>query len=243
MRRAVILAGGEGTRLRPYTTVLPKPLMPIGDRPVLDIVVRQLKAPRLRADHDRHRLPGGADRGLLPRRRGLRRSRSTTSASASRSAPSGALALIEGLAEDDVLVMNGDVLTDIDYGGAARSPPRERQRRDDRDQAAPGPDLARRAALRRRGRPDAPDRLRREAHDRLHREHGRLLLRSARARPHRAGRAPGLPRPDPAADRRRRGRARLAERRLLAGHRAPRRLRAGPGGVRVGARPADPAEA
>ncbi len=44
MRRAVILAGGEGTRLRPYTTVLPKPLMPIGDRPVLDIVVRQLKA-------------------------------------------------------------------------------------------------------------------------------------------------------------------------------------------------------
>ena len=44
MKRAVILAGGEGTRLRPYTTVLPKPLMPIGDRPVLDIVVRQLKA-------------------------------------------------------------------------------------------------------------------------------------------------------------------------------------------------------
>src|SRR6202041_2770704 len=44
LKRAVILAGGEGTRLRPYTTVLPKPLMPIGDRPVLDIVVRQLKA-------------------------------------------------------------------------------------------------------------------------------------------------------------------------------------------------------
>ena len=44
MKRAVILAGGKGTRLRPYTTVLPKPLMPIGDRPVLDIVVRQLKA-------------------------------------------------------------------------------------------------------------------------------------------------------------------------------------------------------
>ena len=42
--QALILAGGEGTRLRPSTTVLPKPLMPIGDRPVLDIVVRQLKA-------------------------------------------------------------------------------------------------------------------------------------------------------------------------------------------------------
>jgi NDP-sugar pyrophosphorylase family protein len=41
-RRAVILAGGKGTRLAPYTTVLPKPLMPIGDRAILDVVVRQL---------------------------------------------------------------------------------------------------------------------------------------------------------------------------------------------------------
>ena len=40
---AVILAGGKGTRLRPYTTVLPKPLMPIGDMPVLEVVLRQLK--------------------------------------------------------------------------------------------------------------------------------------------------------------------------------------------------------
>lgn len=42
--RAVILAGGKGTRLAPYTTVFPKPLMPIDDRPILDIVIRQLKA-------------------------------------------------------------------------------------------------------------------------------------------------------------------------------------------------------
>ena len=41
-RRAVILAGGRGTRLAPYTTVLPKPLMPIGDKAILDVVVRQL---------------------------------------------------------------------------------------------------------------------------------------------------------------------------------------------------------
>jgi len=41
-RRAVILAGGKGTRLRPYTTVLPKPLMPIGEFPILEVVVRQL---------------------------------------------------------------------------------------------------------------------------------------------------------------------------------------------------------
>jgi hypothetical protein len=39
-KRAVVLAGGQGTRLRPYTAVIPKPLMPVGDRPVLDIVLR-----------------------------------------------------------------------------------------------------------------------------------------------------------------------------------------------------------
>src|SRR6187551_3254340 len=40
--RAVILAGGLGTRLRPYTTVLPKPLVPVGDRPILEHVLRRL---------------------------------------------------------------------------------------------------------------------------------------------------------------------------------------------------------
>ncbi len=41
--RAIILAGGQGRRLAPYTTVLPKPLMPIGEIPILEIVERQLK--------------------------------------------------------------------------------------------------------------------------------------------------------------------------------------------------------
>ncbi len=41
-KRAVILAGGAGTRLRPYTVVLPKPLMPIGQHPILEVIVRQL---------------------------------------------------------------------------------------------------------------------------------------------------------------------------------------------------------
>lgn len=40
--RAVILAGGKGTRLKPYTTVLPKPLMPVGGVPMLEILIRQL---------------------------------------------------------------------------------------------------------------------------------------------------------------------------------------------------------
>ncbi len=40
--KVVILAGGEGTRLRPYSTIFPKPLMPIGDKPILEIILRQL---------------------------------------------------------------------------------------------------------------------------------------------------------------------------------------------------------
>jgi NDP-sugar pyrophosphorylase family protein len=41
--QAVILAGGKGRRLLPYTTVLPKPLMPIGDHPILGVILLQLK--------------------------------------------------------------------------------------------------------------------------------------------------------------------------------------------------------
>ena len=41
--QAVILAGGKGSRLAPYTTVLPKPLMPVGEYPIAEILVRQLK--------------------------------------------------------------------------------------------------------------------------------------------------------------------------------------------------------
>lgn len=41
--KAVILAGGKGTRLAPYTTILPKPLMPIGDMPILEILLSQMR--------------------------------------------------------------------------------------------------------------------------------------------------------------------------------------------------------
>ena len=40
--KAVILAGGKGTRLAPYTTVFPKPMLPIGDKPILDTIIKQL---------------------------------------------------------------------------------------------------------------------------------------------------------------------------------------------------------
>ena len=40
---AIIMAGGEGARLRPYTKIIPKPLLPVGDNPILEILIRQLK--------------------------------------------------------------------------------------------------------------------------------------------------------------------------------------------------------
>ena len=42
IKRAVIFAGGKGKRLRPYTYVVPKPLMPIGKKPILELIIRQL---------------------------------------------------------------------------------------------------------------------------------------------------------------------------------------------------------
>jgi NDP-sugar pyrophosphorylase family protein len=42
--KAVVLAGGKGTRLAPYTKILPKPLMPIGDMPILEVMLLQMKA-------------------------------------------------------------------------------------------------------------------------------------------------------------------------------------------------------
>jgi NDP-sugar pyrophosphorylase family protein len=42
-KRAIVLAGGVGTRLTPYTVVLPKPLMPIGDYPVLEVHLKPWK--------------------------------------------------------------------------------------------------------------------------------------------------------------------------------------------------------
>ena len=42
--RAVILAGGKGTRLGPFTTILPKPLLPVGDRAIVEIIIEQLRS-------------------------------------------------------------------------------------------------------------------------------------------------------------------------------------------------------
>jgi NDP-sugar pyrophosphorylase family protein len=113
--RAVVLAGGLGMRLRPYTAVLPKPLMPIGDRPVLDIVIRQLR----HHDFVRVTIATGYLAELIEAFFRDGQSYGIPIDYFREQEPLGtvgALGLIEGL-EDDFLVMNGDVLTDLNYGG------------------------------------------------------------------------------------------------------------------------------
>ena len=113
MRRAVILAGGVGTRLRPYTTVLPKPLMPVGDRPILDIVIRQLA----RCGFNRVTIATGYLADLIEAffadgsRYGIQIDYFREDEPLG---TVGALSLIDEL-DHDFLVMNGDVLTDLDY--------------------------------------------------------------------------------------------------------------------------------
>lgn len=110
--RAVILCGGKGTRLRPYTTVLPKPLMPIGDRPILEIVLGNLAAAGVR----RATLCVGHLGELIRSffgdgsRWGLRIDYAMEDAPLGTIGP---LAFVENLG-DDFLVMNGDLLTDVD---------------------------------------------------------------------------------------------------------------------------------
>ena len=111
--RAVILAGGKGTRLAPYTTVLPKPLMPIGEMPILEIVIRQLQ----KKGFDDITLATGYLAELLMAYCGDG-SKFNTKIDYSREeqplGTAGPIALVPNLT-DTFLVMNGDLLTTIDY--------------------------------------------------------------------------------------------------------------------------------
>jgi NDP-sugar pyrophosphorylase family protein len=112
-RRAVILAGGRGTRLYPYTHVLPKPLMPIGDYPILEVVVRQLARSgfdhiTLAVNHQAEIIRSYFNSG---RKWGITIDYSLEKAPLSTMGP---LRLIPDLPAN-FLVMNGDVLTDLDY--------------------------------------------------------------------------------------------------------------------------------
>lgn len=111
--RAVVLAGGRGTRLAPYTSVLPKPLMPVGNRSILEIVVDQLAdhgftdvtlcvgylAHLIRAVLDHHNGSSGGSIQYVHE-----------------DLPLGTAGPLRRIATDEpLLVMNGDVLTTLDF--------------------------------------------------------------------------------------------------------------------------------
>jgi NDP-mannose synthase len=111
--KAVILAGGKGARLAPYTKILPKPLMPIGDMPILEIMLRQMSRYGIRdvimtVGHLSHLIETFFQDG---RQFGLKIRYSFEDCPLGTAGP---LSLIRGL-EDTFFVTNGDVLTTLNY--------------------------------------------------------------------------------------------------------------------------------
>lgn len=111
--RAVILAGGKGTRLKPYTIVIPKPLVPIGEYPILEIIIRQLvfygfRHITLAVNHQAEIIQAYFGSG---EKWGITIDYSLEDRSLSTMGP---LRLIHDLPEN-FLVMNGDILTDLDF--------------------------------------------------------------------------------------------------------------------------------
>lgn len=117
---AVILAGGKGVRLRPYTTALPKPLVPIGEHhAILEIVMRQLAAAgftscTLAIGHLGHIIRAYVGNGS---QWGLRVGYATEDSPLGTMGP--LLTMLDRLPEH-FLAMNGDVLTDLDFGDVLR---------------------------------------------------------------------------------------------------------------------------
>jgi len=112
--KAVILAGGKGTRLKPYTAVFPKPLMPIGDKPILEIIIRQLKSHGfneiiMAVGHLAELLMtffnDGSKYGIK-----IKYSREDKPLGTA-----GPLTLMKDELKETFLMMNGDVLSTIDY--------------------------------------------------------------------------------------------------------------------------------
>ncbi len=113
-KSAVILAGGKGTRLRPYTWVLPKPLMPVGEFPILEIIIKQLVQYNfnhitLAVNHQAELIKaffGDGSKWNITIEYSLENKPLSTM---------GPLKLIKNLPEN-FLIMNGDILTNLNFG-------------------------------------------------------------------------------------------------------------------------------
>ncbi|MFK0159767.1 NDP-sugar synthase [Streptomyces sp. NPDC090499] len=112
---AVILAGGKGVRLRPYTTALPKPLVPIGDQhAILEIVLRQLSS----AGFTSVTLAIGHLGEIIRAYVGDGSQWGVAVDYATEESPLGTMGPLLNLRHrlpESFLVMNGDILTDLDY--------------------------------------------------------------------------------------------------------------------------------
>lgn len=113
--KAVILAGGRGTRLAPYTTILPKPLVPVGDIPILEVIIRQLIA----CGFDDVTLTlghlGELIRAFFAAKKNLSHRLNLQFVEEEQpTGTAGSLRLVPDLPET-FLAMNGDILTTLDY--------------------------------------------------------------------------------------------------------------------------------
>jgi NDP-sugar pyrophosphorylase family protein len=113
--KAVILAGGLGTRLRPFTEIIPKPLLPVGEKSVLEIQIERLKkfgfdeiflATNYKSKYIEGFFGDGSSYGV----------RLTVSREEKRLGTAGPLYLLKDQLDAPFLVMNGDILTLIDFG-------------------------------------------------------------------------------------------------------------------------------
>jgi NDP-sugar pyrophosphorylase family protein len=107
------MAGGKGTRLAPYSTVLPKPLMPIDDCPILEVVIRQLRF----FGYTRVTICVGHLAELIMAFFGRGERWDVTIDYAIEDRPLGTMGALRRIRipDEPFLVMNGDVLTDLDY--------------------------------------------------------------------------------------------------------------------------------
>jgi len=117
--RAVVLAGGRGTRLKPYTTTIPKPLVPVGERPILEIVIGQLKEAgvdhiTLTVNHMAEFLMAFFGDG---ERFGIRIDYATETE------PLGTVGPVKQIVDlpESFFVLNGDLLTDLDLNALFES--------------------------------------------------------------------------------------------------------------------------
>jgi NDP-sugar pyrophosphorylase family protein len=118
--KAVIQSGGKGTRLRPYTTVLPKPLMPVGSKPVLELLLKWLRRNGIRDVYITTGYLGKLIRGVCGNGRQWDLDIRYTE-EAEPLGTVGALSLLREELDSTFLVINGDVLTDLNLAAFVAS--------------------------------------------------------------------------------------------------------------------------